>query len=93
MGQVRLALLDFTVQKEFAISLEVLARTLHEFSTAATNSSDLHVFRDPQAGVLNLLPSVRLRWPTRKRVPPRIAERRQVGIFVALLQEPQQNPD
>ena len=34
-------------------------------------------------GLLNVLQGVRLRGPTRKRVPPRVAERSQVGAFVA----------
>ena len=43
-----------------------LARIMHKFSTAATKSSALTAFRDPQAGtpgLLNVLQRVRLRWP------------------------------
>jgi len=63
-----------------------LARMMHKFSTALTKSSDLPVFRDPQAGapgLLNVLQRVRLQGPTRKRVPPRVAQRTHVGAFVA----------
>jgi len=66
---------------------------MHKFSTAATKSSGvLHRLCDPQAGtpdpqagtpgLLNVLQRVRLRGPTRKRVPPRVAQRTQVGAFV-----------
>jgi len=46
---------------------------MHKFSTAAKKSS----------GVLH-----RPCYATCKRVPPHVAERRQVGAFVASLQEP-----
>ena len=46
----------------------MLARIMHKFSAAATKPS----------GVLH-----RPCCATRKRVPPRVAERRQVGAFLA----------
>ena len=67
----------------------MLARTMHKFSTAAPKSSGVRcappVLHDPQAGtpgLLNVLQRVRLRGPTRKRVPPRALSGRPLRRFV-----------
>ncbi len=66
---------------------------MHKFSTAATKSSGvLHRPCCTSVGLLNVLQKVRLRGPTRKRVPPCVAQRTQVGAFVASLQEPMHDP-
>jgi len=63
---------------------------MHKFSTAVTKSSGvLHRLCDPQAGVpptrkrvppaSSTYRTVRLRGPTRKRVPSRVAQRTQVS--------------
>ena len=54
-----------------------LARILHKVFTVAPKPS----------GVLH-----RLRCPTRKRVPPPVAQRTQDGVFDASLQKPMHNP-
>ncbi len=54
-----------------------LARIMHKFFTVAPKPS----------GVLH-----RLRCPTRKRVPPRVAQRTQDGVFEASLQKPMHHP-
>ena len=56
------------------------ARTMHEFSTAATKSSALPALHS--IGLLNVLQRVRLRGPTRKRVPPRVLSGRRIRRFV-----------
>jgi len=61
---------------------------MHKFSTAVKKPSGvLHRLRDPQAGTpafLNVLQRVRLRGPTRTGgYPSRVAQRTQVGTFVA----------
>ena len=64
-----------------------LARIMHKFSTAPTKSSGvLHHLRSttrklPPAS--STYRTVRLRGPTRKRVPSRVAQRTQVDAFVA----------
>jgi len=65
------------------MSLELLARIMHKFSTAAKKPSGvLHrLCSAPSAS--STYRTVRLRGPTRKRVPPRVAQRTQVGAFVA----------
>ena len=58
---------------------------MHKFSTAASKTSALPVLQDPQAGtpdLLNVLQRVRLRGPTRKRVPPRALPGRRFRRFV-----------
>jgi len=62
---------------------------MHKFSTAATKSSIVlcapTALHDPQAGapgLLNVLQRVRLRGPTRKRVPSRVLSGRRFRRFV-----------
>ena len=66
-----------------------LSRIMHKFSTTAKKSSGVlcapPALRDPQAGapgLLNVLQRVRLRGPTRKRVPPRALPGRRFRHFV-----------
>ena len=64
-----------------------LARIMHKSSTAPTKSSGvLHRLRYTRSAS-STYRTVRLREPTRKRVPPRVAQRTQVGAFVALRDE------
>ncbi len=66
------------------MKLLTLARVTHKFSTAATKSSALPA-RPASAGapgLLNVLQRVRLRWPTRKPVPPCALPGRRFRHFV-----------
>ncbi len=53
---------------------------MHKFSTAATKSSALPVLHS--VGLLSVLQRVRLRGPTRKRVPPCALSDRRFRRFV-----------
>ena len=63
--------------------LDTLARIMHKFSTASTKSSGVLHRLCCTRSASSTYRTVRLRGPTRKRVPPRVAQRTQVVAFVA----------